>query len=108
MGNHNLKIETGRHSYPKIPENLRTCDHCETGNIENETHFLFRCKLYNQIRNTLYNNIESRYQSFTKMNTKDALLFLLNNVDPFVCKNVAYFIYESFRIRGDMTKSQNC
>ena len=48
MGNHNLKIETGRHSYPKIPENLRTCDHCETGNIvENETHFLFRCKLYN-------------------------------------------------------------
>jgi hypothetical protein len=28
MGNHNLKIETGRHSCPKLPENLRTCDHC--------------------------------------------------------------------------------
>ena len=107
MGNHNLKIETGRHSYPKIPENLRTCDHCETGNIENETHFLFRCKLYNQIRNTLYNNIESKYQNFTNMNTMDAVLFLFNNVDPFVCKNVAYFIYESFRIRDAMTKNQN-
>ena len=105
MGNHNLKIETGRHSYPKIPENLRTCDHCETGNIE--THFSFRYKLYNQIRNTLYNNIESRYQSFTKMNTKDAVLFLFNNVDSFVCKNVAYFIYERFRIRDAVTKSQN-
>ena len=91
MGNHNLKIETGRHSYPQIPENLRACDHCETGNIENETHFLFRCKLYNQIRNTLYKNIESRYQSLTKMNTMDAVLFLFNNVDPFVCKNVAFF-----------------
>ena len=108
MGNHNLKIETRRHSYPKIPENLRTSDHCKTGNIENETHFLFRCKLYNQIRNTLYNNIESGYQSLTKMNTKHVVLFLFNNVDPFVCKNVAYFIYESFRIRGAMTKSQNC
>ena len=86
-------------SYPKIPENLRTCDHCETGNIENETHFLFQCKLHNQIRNTLYNNIESRDQSFTKMNTKDAVLFLLNNVDPFFCKNLAFFIHESFKIR---------
>ena len=41
------------------------------------------------------------------MNTMDAVLFLFNNVDPFVCKNVAYFIYESFRIRDAMTKSQN-
>ena len=104
MGNHNLKIETGRHSYPIIPENLRTCDHCETGNIENETHFLFWCKLHNQIRNTLYNNIESRYQNFRKMNTMDTVLFLFNNVDPFACEKVAYFIYESFRIRNAMTK----
>ena len=61
MGNHNLKIETGRHSYPKIPENLRTCDHCETGNIENETHFLFRCKLYNQIRHyTITSRVDTK------------------------------------------------
>ena len=53
------------------------------------------------------NNIESRYQSFTKMNTEDTVLFLFNNVDPFVCKNVAFFIYESFTIRGTMMKSQN-
>ena len=97
LGNHNLKIETGRHSCPKIPEDLRTCDHCETQNIENEIHLLFRCKLYNQIRNTLYNDIESKYQNFRRMNVTDRVL-LFNNVDPFICEEIAiFFIFEALR-----------
>ena len=28
IGNHNLKIETGRFTIPKTPEDLRICDHC--------------------------------------------------------------------------------
>ena len=46
-----------------------------------------------------------RYQNLRKMNTMDTVLFLFNTVDPFVCNKVAYFIYESFRIRDAMTKS---
>ena len=101
MGNHNLKIETGRHSCPKIPENLRTCDHCGSQYIENETHFLFHCILYNQIRTTLYNDMNSRYQNFRRMNTTEKVIFLFNNVDPFVCKKIAWFIIEAFVIRKD-------
>ena len=28
IGNHNLKIKTGRFTIPKTPEDLRICDHC--------------------------------------------------------------------------------
>ena len=28
IGSHNLKIETGRFTIPKTPEDLRICDHC--------------------------------------------------------------------------------
>ena len=44
-GNHNLRIETGRHCLPKIPENLRICQNCESKDIENEIHFLLECTL---------------------------------------------------------------
>ena len=54
-----------------------------------------------QIRTTLYNDMNSRYQNFRKMNTTEKVLFLFNNVDPFVCKKIAWFIFEAFVIRKD-------
>ena len=36
VGNHNLRIETGRHSYPKLPEHLRICQNCSSNEIENK------------------------------------------------------------------------
>ena len=44
--NHNLKIETGRFTVPKTPEDLRICDHCSLNSVENEMHVLFHCDLY--------------------------------------------------------------
>ena len=41
IGNHNLKIETGRFTIPKPPEDLRICDHCNQNSVENELHILF-------------------------------------------------------------------
>ena len=53
IGNHNLKIETGRFTVPKTPEDLRICDHCNLNSVENELHILFHCNLYNDLRKTL-------------------------------------------------------
>ena len=44
--NHKLKIETGRFTIPKTPEDLRICDHCSLNSVENEMHVLFHCDLY--------------------------------------------------------------
>ena len=65
IGNHNLKIETGRFTIPKTPEDLRICDHCNLNSAENELHILFHCDLYNDLRKTL----------FIKINDRNTLLF---------------------------------
>ena len=41
FGNHNLRIDSGRHCTPKLPETLRICQYCCSNQIENEMHFLF-------------------------------------------------------------------
>ena len=56
---HDLKIETGRHCVPKIPESMRICSHCSSNEVENEIHFVFHCNLHEQIRKTLFNDIPS-------------------------------------------------
>ena len=45
IGNHNLKIETGRFTIPKTPEDLRICDHCNLNSVEHEMHMFFHCDL---------------------------------------------------------------
>ena len=56
IGNHNLKIETGRFTIPKTPEDLRICDHCNQNSVENELHILIflGCDQYNDLRKTLF------------------------------------------------------
>ena len=51
---YNLKIETGRFTIPKTPEDLRICDHCNQNSVENELHILFQCDQYNDLRKTLF------------------------------------------------------
>ena len=64
IGNHNLKVETGRFTIPKTPEDLRICDHCNQNSAENE-HILFHCDQYNDLRKTLFIKINDRNTLFT-------------------------------------------
>ena len=50
---HDLKIETGRHR--KIPTTERKCI---CGEIEDEEHFILKCRLYDDIR--MEENIENK------------------------------------------------
>jgi hypothetical protein len=57
LGNHKLRIETGRHTIPKTPINLRICSFCHSNEVENEIHFLFSCQLYDSLRLKFFNEI---------------------------------------------------
>ena len=48
--NHKLRIETGRHSKPKIPREQRICQLCEVNKVEDEHHFILECQAYEEIR----------------------------------------------------------
>ena len=53
IGNYSLRIESGRFTIPKTPEDLRICDHCSLNSVENEMHVLFQCDLYDDLRKIL-------------------------------------------------------
>ena len=65
-----LRIETGRYSVPRIPEDQRKCLVCQPtgqlvnvgvdgdrGSVETETHFLFSCVAYEAERGIWYDNM---------------------------------------------------
>ena len=64
LGNHRLQIETGKHTVPKTPENLRICPFCHLNEVEQELHLLFNCNLYDSLRSNFYRNIVNRYLLF--------------------------------------------
>ena len=94
LGNHSLCIETGRHTVPKTPEHLRTCTLCRLNNIKNETHVLFSCTLYNALCSKFYDEIVQKYNFFQDLNITSKLLFLFDNIGPFICRSLAASVYD--------------
>jgi hypothetical protein len=54
---HNLAIERGRHL--GLHTSDRICTICKTGDIEDESHFLFKCEKYSNYRRSFQCNILS-------------------------------------------------
>ena len=104
IGNHNLKIETGRFTIPKTPEDLRICDHCNLNSVENELHILFHCDLYNDLRKTLFIKINDRNTLFTNYNIHDKVCFLFNNTDSHINRLTANFVFQAFERRKKHNK----
>ena len=54
-----LRLETGRYSIPRLPEEERVCflcaKECDNPEVESECHFLFKCPTYFEERSKWYN-----------------------------------------------------
>ena len=54
--------------------------------------YMFSCTLYDTLRNHFFDETINKYYFFNDV--KSEILFLFNNIDPFICKPVAAFIFE--------------
>jgi hypothetical protein len=54
ISSHNLRIETGRYTRPKVKVDQRVCIYCNSNETEDELHFLIRCSLFSKERDLLY------------------------------------------------------
>jgi len=52
-----LRIETGRWRRPREKEEERICLLCESGEVENEEHFVMRCTRYDDLRQILFSKV---------------------------------------------------
>ena len=56
-----IRVETGRYARPRLPAESRLCQVCENREekVEDEFHFIFECKKYDQERSLWLNNIKT-------------------------------------------------
>ena len=78
-----LRIETARYLRPILPEIERTC-YCNSGEVENETHFLFQCSKYVHLRTVWMNklNLPDDFEELTLIKRMSVVLNTPENIKP--------------------------
>ena len=66
---HNLEIERGRYTRPKVNPENRLCPLCYV--VDNEIHFVVRCRINETLRITLWNKINAIDSGFAYLDDKD-------------------------------------
>ena len=60
---------------------------------------MFSCTLYYRLCNKFFDEIITKYILFNDLDVESKILFLFNNIDPFICKSVIAFIFENMNCR---------
>ena len=98
LSNHNLMIEKGRHSRPKIERNDRKCFICQNM-VEDEYHFITKCPLYNNERIHLYRVLKDNSRYFETYTDEQKKFFIMSNENEKVMAEVAKFIFNGMKVR---------
>lgn len=96
LSSHPLNIESQRGT---ISDPLkRTCQVCDSGETENEQHFLMQCPLYNSLREEMLKELKT-YPHVYRLNNSNKFIWILTSEDKNICKAVGKFIKKSFELR---------
>ena len=90
-----LNIETGRFRNQALDERL--CTLCEFNEIEDESHFLFQCSLYDELRNEWVSHIVNKTANFLELDkiNKFKVIFDIHH------RITAKFILRCFQLRKE-------
>ena len=90
---HKLAIESGRYTRIKPPKWERLCTVCNSGEIEDEEHFLLNCNAYTSIRYVFWTKlVNMNYQCLD-------LKIILDNNNYYILKQSVNFIDNCFKQR---------
>ena len=96
---HHLAIETGRHTKPLTPKNLRLCKFCNKGDIEDEHHALLICDAYLAQRQIFLESIHKVIPKFNEYDTKQQFRLILTNNNTEVITQLGKFLVEMQKVR---------
>ena len=95
---HDLEIECGRYTRPKIDQDHRLCAFCLE--IENEEHFVTNCQINAAERQLLFTKISSKFPAFAQPNHHEKFIYLMSCNDRQILTWLGIFLYKSFDIRN--------
>jgi len=102
-GSNRLRIETGRWS--TIPKEERFCEICDSGEVEDETHFMLFCPAYKELRENMWKELERFGIRNDEMTTHEKLNTLIGDRNaeseeyPMMIKIVMKYIEKAMRNR---------
>ena len=96
--NNSLEIEKGR--YNKTPREERLCKNC--GVIEDEAHFILKCKVNHNMRESLFNNIELDNEIFLNFSEEQKLVYLLNPASVRHVRVIGFYLKRSLELRTEV------
>ena len=104
---HQLRIETGRYERKKnqagkisiLEKEEKVCRYCNLSKVEDESHFLLECPLYNHERSNLFNEIRSICEFFLSLNNHDKFYWILNNENYKILSIFSTFLKTCFSLK---------
>jgi len=93
-----LNLETGR--FRNIPLNERFCDTCAT-NVEDETHFMLHCPLYEVERQKLFDIANLQNLQFLNLSNEQKLIYLVTQL----WKESCHFLIAAWNVRQNVLYS---
>lgn len=96
---HDLRIESGRYYKNKILRADRLCTRCDMNEVEDEFHFLTKCKLFEKERAELFKKVTLKNENFWSLSLNDKATWLLIQEDIHILGVLAHYIDICFSIR---------
>ena len=97
-----LAIETGR--YNNIPIEFRLCNYCNENVIEDESHFLLYCPVYDEFRNSLFSKAFDNNENFVNMSNSMKFKLLMSRD---MIRFTAEFLHKAYEKRRSLTYVTN-
>lgn len=97
---HTLEIERGRHSNPRTPVRERLCRTCNA--IEDEMHFLLKCKINQLERNAFFHEIKQLYAEFVYLDDRGKFHYIMTSHNPQCLTWLGKFLNTSFMKRNQL------
>ena len=95
VSSHHLEIESGR--YQGIPSDQRICRQCDSGEVEDEIHFLLCCPKYSDDRHHILNSISQSCSNFSQLNNQDKFIWIMNCENTDILRDIGKFIQKHGR-----------
>ena len=69
--------------------------------VDNEIHFVTRCRINENLRVPLWNKIKIIQPDFSKLDDKGKFCYLMSNSDPRTLSWFGKYVYQSFNVRNE-------
>jgi hypothetical protein len=95
-----IRVETGRYNRELLSD--RKCKLCNLNEIEDELHFICRCKLYSNLRKQLKQKIIKKFKDFDLLNELEQFVYMMKSEQ----RNLAIYVKNCFMMRRDTLYSK--